>query len=159
MNPAEIIVGEVKAVCGPQVLPLLAEAKREPGEPSHLHSDRQILSLNMAGADSFRIGVAHDWDLLRVRDLGRTVLAFAFGILRIDFDNLREVATVSKRRGNGRFVRNESIGRDLEALGRSRQPQPFNKGVRGGLGATAQREVENEFGASLHGDEAICIAL
>ena len=60
VNPAGIVVGEVQAVCGPQVLPLFAEAIRQPREAAHLHSDGEILTFYMAGANLRRIGVAHD---------------------------------------------------------------------------------------------------
>ena len=58
----------MKAVRGPQVLPLLRERIRQPREAAHLHSDGEILPLHVRRADLFRIGFPHDWDLLRVRD-------------------------------------------------------------------------------------------
>ena len=73
MDPAEVVVGEVQAICRPQVLPLLRERVRQPREAAHLHSDREVLAFHMAGADLRRVGIAHDWDLLRVRDIGRAV--------------------------------------------------------------------------------------
>ena len=67
MNPAKVVVGEVKAVGSPEVLPLLRESIRQPRKAAHLHSDREILAFHMGRANLRGIGVAHDWDLLRVR--------------------------------------------------------------------------------------------
>ena len=57
MNPAEVVIGEVQAVGSPQVLPLLAEGVREPGEAAHLHADREVLALHNRCADSFGVGL------------------------------------------------------------------------------------------------------
>lgn len=38
MNPAEVVIGEVKAVGRPKVVPLLAEGVSEPREAAHLHT-------------------------------------------------------------------------------------------------------------------------
>ena len=70
----------------------------------------------MAGANLRRIGVAHDWDLLRVRHVGRAVPALAFGVLRVGLDELGEVATVAESGRNRAHVGLKSIGADLEAL-------------------------------------------
>jgi hypothetical protein len=40
------------------------------------------------------VGIAHDWDLLRIGDFRRAVPAFAFWGLHIDLDELREIAAV-----------------------------------------------------------------
>ena len=114
MDAAEIVVGEVKAVRGPQVLPLLAEAVRQPREAAHLHANREVLALHVAGANLRGIGVAHDWDLLRVRHVGRAVPALAFGVLGVDLDELREVATVAQCGRNRAHVGLKSVGADLE---------------------------------------------
>lgn len=84
MNAAEVVVGEVEAIRAPQVLPLLAEGIRQSREAAHLHSDREVLAFNVRGANSLRIGIAHDWDSLRVRDFGGAVLAFAFRVVGVD---------------------------------------------------------------------------
>src|ERR1039457_1307287 len=114
----------MQAICRPEILPLLRERIRQPRETAHAHADRQILAVYVAGATLRGIGFPHDWDLLRVRDIGRAVRALAFGILRVDLDELREVATVAQRRSDRGNVRLESIGADLKLLRRSRGPQP-----------------------------------
>jgi hypothetical protein len=59
-----------------------------------VHSDGEVLALYVGRAYSFKIGIDHDWDLLRVGDFGGTVPAFALGVLRVYLNKLREVATV-----------------------------------------------------------------
>jgi hypothetical protein len=117
VNAAKVVVSEVKAIRGPEVLPLFREAIRQPRQAPHLHSDREVLALHMAGANLRGIGIAHDRDLLRVRHIGRAVPALAFGVLRIDLDELGEVATVAQCGRNRAHVGLESIGADLEVLG------------------------------------------
>ena len=51
MDTAEVVVGEVQAVRGPEVLPLLAERICQPREAAHLHSDGEVLAFHMAGAN------------------------------------------------------------------------------------------------------------
>src|ERR1039458_4000455 len=94
VNPAEVVVGEVQTVCRPEVLPLLAESVRQPRQAAHLHSDGEILTLHMGRANLVGIGVAHDWDPLRVRHVGMAVPTLAFGVAGINLDELREVAAV-----------------------------------------------------------------
>src|ERR1035437_2010315 len=155
VNSAEVVVGEVEAVRGPKILPLLRERVRQPREAAHLQTDGEILALDVAGANLRRIGIAHDWDLLRVRDIGRAVPALAFRVLRVDLDQLCEVATVAESGRNRAHVGLESIGADLEALTAGSVAQALNKGVRGGLAATAQGEIENQFGVAFDGNEAV----
>ena len=107
MNPAEVVVGEVQAVRDPKVLPLLGEGIRQPRQASHGHSDREVLAFHVGRANLRRIGFPHDWDLLRMRDIGRAVPALAFRVLRVDLDELREVASVAQRGRN----RAQEIGR------------------------------------------------
>ena len=159
MNAAEVVVGEVQAVCRPQVLPLLREGICQPGETAHAHADRQVRALNVRRANLRRVRVAHDWDLLRVRDIGRAVPApFFLRGLGVDLHELGEVATVAQRGGDRRDVRLETVGTDLELLRRSRGPQAFNENVRGGLATPPQGEVQNQLSAALDGNEAIRVA-
>lgn len=61
MNPAEVVVGEAQVVCRPKVLPLFAEAVRQPGEPPHLHTQRGALAFSAVSADFAGTGNPHDW--------------------------------------------------------------------------------------------------
>src|ERR1022692_682685 len=108
----------------------------------------------MARTNLRRIGFPHDWDLLRMRDIGRAVPALAFRVLRVDLDELREVASVAQRGRNRAQVGLESIGADLEALAAGSVAQPFNEHVRGGLAAPAKSEVQNELSVPFDGHEA-----
>ena len=141
VNSAEVVPSEVQAVRGPQVFPLLTERIRQAREAAHTHADRQVRALDVRGTDLRWIGIAHDWDSLRVRDIGRAVPALAFRVLRIYLDELREVATVAQGGCNRAHVGLESIGSDLEVLGAGRVTQSFDEGIRRGLAAAPQGEV------------------
>jgi hypothetical protein len=65
-----------------------------------VHPDREILALDVSGTNLCGIGFPHDWDLLRVRDIRRAVPALAFGVLRVDLDELGEVASVAESSRN-----------------------------------------------------------
>lgn len=95
VNPHQVVPGEMQAVCRPEVFPLLTEGVRQAREAAHTHADRQVLALDVRRTDLRRVGVAHDWDSLRVRHIGRAVpAALLCGRLAIDLDELREIATV-----------------------------------------------------------------
>jgi hypothetical protein len=68
----------MKAVRGPQVLPLLTEGVREPRESPNAHSWAEIAALNNRSTNTGRIGTAHDWDHLHCGDFRRRVSSFAF---------------------------------------------------------------------------------
>jgi hypothetical protein len=65
MEPDEVVVRAVQVHRGPKVLHLLAEAVGQPGEPADLHSDREVLTLDVAGAHEVHVRVA---DLLFLLD-------------------------------------------------------------------------------------------
>jgi hypothetical protein len=50
MNPAEVVVGEPKAVGSPKIVPLLAETVRQARKSAHLHSDGEIIPLDNRGS-------------------------------------------------------------------------------------------------------------
>lgn len=68
MHSAEVVVSKVNAVRRPQVFPLLREGVCQSREAAHLHSDRQVLALNNAGANAGRVGIAEYWDHLRIQN-------------------------------------------------------------------------------------------
>ena len=138
VRAAEIVVGEVQAVGAPQVVPLLAEGVGEAGHAAHLHTDREILALDMAGADARFFGVSHDWDFLRTDDFGGAVPALTVLIRAVDFDVHGVIAAVAQGRGYRGNVGLEAIGGDLETLARrGRVAQAFDENVCGGLITTA----------------------
>jgi hypothetical protein len=63
--------------------------------------------------------------------------ALALGVLGVDLNELREVATVAQCGRNRAQVGLKSIGADLEALAAGSVAQTLNKRIRGGLTATA----------------------
>ena len=160
VNAAEVVEGEPQAVGAPQVVPLLAEGIGKARHAAHLHTDGEILALDMAGANPLLFGVAHDWDLLRTDDFGGAVPALPVLIRAVDLDVHGVVATVAERSGDCGDVGLETIGGDLEPLlGGSRVAQAFNENVRGGLIPAPKSEVEHELGMALHGHVAVGIAL
>ena len=62
-----------------------------------MHTDGEILALDMAGANPLLFGVSHDWDLLRTDDFGGRVPALAVLGLAVHLDVLGIVATVAQR--------------------------------------------------------------
>lgn len=100
VNATEIVIREVQAVRGPEVVLLLAEGVRQPVNPSprqvaHGHADRELLAFHMRRADFLRVRIPYDWDLLRARDVRRAVPALAFRVgVVVDLGQLGEVATV-----------------------------------------------------------------
>jgi len=127
MDAAEVVVGEVQAEGGPQVLPLLAEGIRQAGKPANLHPHREVLALHNRSADTLGIGAAHDWDHLRAGDLRRAVPRFALNGRAVNLDELGEVAAVVKCGRDRRAVGTEAIGRDLERSRSRGAPQPSTK--------------------------------
>ena len=160
VNPAEVVPREMQAVCRPQVFPPLRECVRQPRETTHAHPDRQVLALDVAGANLVGIGFPNDWDLLRVGNIGRAVLAaLFFRGLRVDLHELCEIAAVAEPGGDRGDVRLEAIGADLEALrGRCGGAQSLDEHVRHDLAAAPEGEVQSELRVALDDNEAVSIA-
>jgi hypothetical protein len=157
VNPTEIVEGEPHRDGCPVVLKLLTESIREPGEAADAHSHGKVLPLDMAGADSLRIGLAYAHHRLRGDHLCRGVAPFAFRCRTVDFDELGEVHTVIKGVADRRAVGSEAVRGDLEALTRSCQPQTFDESVSRALIALTHREVQNQLGVALNRDERVAI--
>lgn len=79
------------------ILPFLREGIGEPRESARSHADRQILTLDMAGANAVGIRMAHDWDHLHGGDFRRAVPCFAFARGAVDLYQLCEVSPIFKR--------------------------------------------------------------
>jgi hypothetical protein len=54
----EVLVGEVQRDCRDVILELLSEAVGQPREPAHAYQHREVLALDVAGADPRWVGVA-----------------------------------------------------------------------------------------------------
>jgi hypothetical protein len=60
VNPAEVVVHVVKGDRGNVILDLLGERIGQAGEAAHLHPHREILALDVAGADVLRVRASSD---------------------------------------------------------------------------------------------------
>ncbi len=139
----EVIPAEVNAQRRPVVVPFLAEGVRQPGESPHVYPHREILAPDVRRAYLVWIGIAHDWDFLRAGHIGRAIPAPLFlGCLRIDVDELGEVAAVAQCRSDRGDVRLESIGADFKALRPGGLAQPLNEHVGGRLAPASKGETQ-----------------
>lgn len=71
-------MSEMKRDSGLVALVLLAESVCESGEPAHLHSHGQILSLDVRRADAIRIGVSADYYWYRLHNFTGRIALLAF---------------------------------------------------------------------------------
>ncbi len=55
-------MGEMQGQGALEVAELLREGVRQSGEPSHLHSDREVLALDVGRRNEFDLGGAHERD-------------------------------------------------------------------------------------------------
>jgi len=60
MNPAEVVMREVQRAREPMTRQLFAESVCKTGKSSHLHSDRQVVSLRVTRADVLNDRMAKD---------------------------------------------------------------------------------------------------
>ena len=96
MPSAKIVIGEVQRKRSFQVLPLLAEAVRQPCQPSHAHAHGEVLPFNVRRADFVLVWVTVDRCGDRFHYIGRTVAAHFFGrLVLVYFDELRIVHALS----------------------------------------------------------------
>jgi hypothetical protein len=155
VNSAKIVVGEVQTVRGPKVFPLFGKRIRQAGKAAHGHADREILAFHNRGADAFGIGLSDNWDHLRRCDFGGAVAAFVALRSAVDLDELREVCAIFKGVHDGRFVRRESVRRNLERIRSGSMTKSFNKDISRGLIAASQGEVENQLRIAFDGNKAV----
>ena len=117
MNPAEVVIREVQAVRGPQILPFLAEGVRQARQAAHLHSDGEVLPFHDGSADTGGIAMAEDYDHLSIKDFSGRILAFTFRRLPVNLDELCVAGNpIFQRIGDRGNIRLEAIRRDLELL-------------------------------------------
>ena len=156
MNPAEVVVHEVQRDRRDMVLDLLAEGVSEPGEAAHAHSQGEVAALHDGSADTFGIGLPHDWDHLHGGDFGGAVARFAVARGAVDLDELCEIAAVVQRGGDRGSVRSETIGRHLEFAAR-RVPYAFDELVSRGLVALSHSDVQHQLVMPLDCDEDVTV--
>src|ERR1039458_7222045 len=123
------------------VLPLLAESICQPRQSPNLHPHREVLALDMRGANLRPVGIAENWFWSRLQNIWRGVPALAVLVLTIDLNQHSVIHAISQRVADSLDVGRKSIAADLKALRRCRVAQPLDEQVRRGLAAPAQREV------------------
>lgn len=156
MDSAEIVEREPHSDRCPVVFKFLGKGVRQPGKPANAHSSTKVGPLHNAGTDALRIGTAHDWDRLHAGNFGGAIAGFAFGVGAVYLDELREVTTAGKRRGDRGSVRRETVSCDLKLAPRG-VAQAFDKNIRGGLVALASRDVQHQLGMALDCDEYVAV--
>src|SRR5579883_428936 len=114
MNAAEVVVGEMQTIRGPQILEFLAKRIGKARQPANRHPKRQILSLDVAGTNSGRVRIseARNWD--RLHDFSRAVELFPFAGSSVHLHQLREVYAIRQCCLNCGPVRLKSVSRDLK---------------------------------------------
>jgi hypothetical protein len=158
VNPAEVVKRKPASDSGPVILPLFTEGIREPREAAQPHPRAQVAALYNRGANSFRVGLTHDWDHLHAGDFGGRVARFSFAGGAIDLDELRKVAAISECVRNRIAIRRESIGCDLKGIGRGSVAQTLNENVRGGLIALAYCDVQHKLAVTFNRNKSVGIA-
>jgi hypothetical protein len=83
MDAAEVVIGEVKRDCVPQVFPLLGEAQGQPREPLDLSPHREVRPFYVAGRTHSRVWIADTGVLLAAGTFCRRVALLRFSIFRI----------------------------------------------------------------------------
>lgn len=117
MLAAEVKEGEEQSESRFQVLPLLAESVRQARESSHLHSDREVLTLNNRSTDSFGVRVAVYDRSLYVHHNGWRVASFAVTRGSINFSELREINVLMLKSAHDSItVGSKAVRGDLEAI-------------------------------------------
>jgi hypothetical protein len=113
MNTAQIVVGEMQADSGFQVREFLAKSVSQPGKPPAHHSDREVLSFDVARAYEPRIGPPSN-------HLGYTLHVPRWSVTlsdcwkaAVNFYKLRVIHGILERRIDGRNIRSPTIRGDL----------------------------------------------
>src|SRR4051794_16966215 len=94
MNPREVMVNVKECDGRNMVLNLFAEGIGQASEAAHLHPHVEILSLDIAGADVLRIGVAKPDLLFDAQTLRGAVPLLGFRIVPEHLDELRVVDVI-----------------------------------------------------------------
>lgn len=158
MDAPEVIPAVPEHHGSAMVLPLFAEAIREPGESAKAHPERKVASLYYRSANAIRVRLTHNWDHLHGLDFGGTVPAFTLTRGAVDLDELGEVAAVVQRVADRRFVARESIARNLKSSARSCVANALNEYVCCLLVTLADGDVEYQLGVPLYSYEHVAVS-
>jgi hypothetical protein len=130
------------------VLDLFGEAIREPREPAHGHSHRQILTFDIAGADELFFGVADHRLLFAADALCWAVPLLTFGIIAVDLNQHGVVNLVLERIDNRIDINLHSIRGELHPVGETAR-EILNE-LRGALSiALAEKPARNQLGLGI----------
>ena len=116
MNPDEVVMHVVKRNRRDVILDFLRERIGQPSESAHLHSHREVLALDVAGADVFSGRTTANRSLRRTRADSGAVTALGVARLRIVFDQLPIVDVALESTANSREVGAMGIRRELNAI-------------------------------------------
>jgi len=120
MHTAEVIVNSIEGNGVAKVFNLLAEAVRQPREPSHRHSHREVHSFDVAGRDMLAVGMACDGCSGGSEALRRAVARLGFNRLAVNLDQRGVVDFSTKGTFHGVQINAVPIGSELHAIGESR---------------------------------------
>src|SRR5713226_2183526 len=98
------------------VLGLFGKSVSQRGESTHPHSHHQILPLNKAGADMFRIRLTDERNLVARHTLRRAIASLAFGVLLVHFHQLRVVNGLAESVEHGSQISLQAVRGKLYAI-------------------------------------------
>ena len=119
VDAAKVIVHIVKGDRGNVVFNLFRERIGQASEAANAHPHGEVLTLDIAGADVFRIGLSGDAFALASYALSRAVALLSFAGFAVLFDEHREIYLAAERPINRIQVGPKSIASQLNAIGES----------------------------------------
>ena len=159
MNPAEIIVHEVKCDRMPEIFDFLGKAVCESRKSPHPHPHSQIVALNEARRDNGHIGFANHRFFARMETHGRAIASFVSFALSaaIEFNKHRVVNIGTKHTFNRFQIGAMAVRRKLDAVGKAiAQIADKLKGV--ASIALAHEPARNKFRVGVNSDPSPNIA-
>lgn len=159
MNTAEIVVRKMQSHSSPKILNFPRESVRQAREAAELHSQGQVLPLNVTGGDVLGIGIAGSDLGYNLRDLSWGVAFISvLAVIAIELRKLCEVSIPAERFLDRLAVEDIGIGSQLDAMVRHAAPNVAHEGLGVLTGALADQERGNELSIRVQGDEYPLIA-
>ena len=119
MDAAEVVVHMEQSQHSDVIFELLTEGVCQSGEPPHVHSHGEILSLNVRRADVLRVGRSDNRLSFGPKTLRRAVTGCPLGIAAINLNQLRVVDILSEGIRDGGQIHLVSVRGQLDSI---RQP-------------------------------------
>jgi len=159
MDTAEIVIRKMQIHSSPKILQFPRERIGQTCEAAKLHSDRQVLPLDIAGGDVIGIGVTAADFGYNLRDLSWGVaLISVLAIVSVELRKLCEVRISRERFFDGLAVEDVGISGQLDAMVSDPTPEVAHEGLGVIAGSFADQERRNELRIRVHGDENPLIA-